>query len=159
MRFTEDGWEVIPPLSFEPSDMMLLSKHEISVLAKRPKLKQFIFDEESRTDRIMSDWERSLAQRRADRKAALRRRTRRDYVDVEAQQEEADREYRGRGVREEIQRVALVDENKEPETSATTVRVITNLPLPRRRLDESLVTEASFIAADDSSESVAMEDV
>ena len=38
LHFTEDGWAIVEPVSLTPCDMMLLSKHEVAVLSRRPKL-------------------------------------------------------------------------------------------------------------------------
>ena len=59
LHFTGDGWEVLQPLRFTPADMMLLTKHEICVLSKRPKLKQFIFND-SCANGELSHWADTL---------------------------------------------------------------------------------------------------
>lgn len=44
MRFSHDGWAIEPPAAtLTVANLMLLSKHEVTVLARRPKLAKFLY--------------------------------------------------------------------------------------------------------------------
>ena len=64
LHFTNDGWAVVEPVSLDPGDMMLLSKHEVAVLSRRPKLKQFIFEERGPGWKSLYKWADRIHEKR-----------------------------------------------------------------------------------------------
>jgi hypothetical protein len=135
---------------------MLLSKHEISVLAKHPKLKQFIFEADSWLNTRYQD----LIDERKEKKEWAAEYRRRDGIPAEDMFEEvsdsdayrAQCEYCDRDMCTEVTKCDAPVEAVEAAAAAAPAApgILTHGTLPRRRrLDESLVTEASFMSNDD----------
>lgn len=92
LHFTEDGWAIVDPILLSPRDMMLLSKHEVNVLARRPKLKQFIFDH--CTGEVLGNSANTLDEARRQ----LEQRQRQIEASDHKEEPDAEEEYRSRDI-------------------------------------------------------------
>lgn len=94
MHFTATGLQIVAPVILSTCDLILLTKHEVSVLSRRPMLKQFIFQHDD-----VRDWSNYLGGVRWDLKYKASQLNRCN----EAHEMDPEEEYRYRDMRLEIQ--------------------------------------------------------